>query len=539
MPVWKKKLSKLISVNNLVAVFFLTSTAHSAVPDSLEPEYAKAVITFNGKKYDETLITLDQLLKKAPKTIEFLELKALTLKATQNGEEAEKTYRSLIQIKEEQNSSTPQELAPYYFELGTLEYRKKNYKTAHQHLSQALEGDFNVGATHFFIGMIDFKEGRWESADTHFQGVIASNANDLKLPSHFYRGQTALKAGQSSLATNHFSKAKVMAESTMNNKDLSEDSRAVAQQIHTASSKALLPLQKSQFFGSAGFLSGYDSNVLSLPSSVSSSETTGKNSIKNTLQFGVGYRSSPIGQFQFVPSYRASINYNFNRDTRTGEYFSQLLSLSITRNPLESFHYGIRLGGSLIFQNNLDSESQSSTFKPYLLSASIAPYTNYQINSNWTLRGEFELSPTDFRQDNLQTDDAKRSGTTWSLQSTLINKAGSKYWNPKYSLFLGGDNTQGSEYQSFYYGLKVATTIHLSGSSKLTPSASLTVTDYHNRSPQRDDSNLTLQASFSKKMTRKWTLLGDFSLIRNHSNIVDSYQYSRFVLSGGINYALF
>ena len=86
-----------------VTVAFLTIITHSnlwaEIPTEMEPDYSEAVLSYNSKNYDRALAVLNTLLSKSPNTIEFMELKALTLKGSHRPEQSEEVYLQLIKEK--------------------------------------------------------------------------------------------------------------------------------------------------------------------------------------------------------------------------------------------------------------------------------------------------------------------------------------------------------------------------------------------------------------------------------------------------------
>ena len=67
----------------------------AALENQLEPEYAEAVLEYNAKNLDGALKLLTELQKRAPQTVEILELRAITLKAMKNDKDAETPKHSL------------------------------------------------------------------------------------------------------------------------------------------------------------------------------------------------------------------------------------------------------------------------------------------------------------------------------------------------------------------------------------------------------------------------------------------------------------
>lgn len=300
-----------------IAGSFLCGKVLAEIPGPLEPEYSEAVLAYNAKDYESALKILNQLLQKAPELPEALELKALTLRTKKDDVASVETYQKLIEVKKKENRP-PKEIAPYQFELGLIKYREKKIAEAKQHFEYSLREGFNDGVCYLYLGLFAFQSGDWNSAGKNFKGVLSSNADDLKPAAHFYLAQTFLKTEYPTGATQSLIAARNTSEALMENRDTSEDAKKVASQIHEATRKALEPFDHGQFFANAGLLMGYDSNVLAVPSSVSASAAAlGRGSVKTTLVGGAGYTTSPLKQFQIVPSYKGSANRNWSEDTKT------------------------------------------------------------------------------------------------------------------------------------------------------------------------------------------------------------------------------
>lgn len=522
----------------LFLCFLGFSSAYAEVPTPLEPEYAEAVLAYNGRNYDRALKVLDELIKSSPQTIEFLELKALTLKSALNAKESAQAYIELIRAKREMKAPE-KETAPYRFELAMIYFRADKMAPAKQQLLKALEFDFNVGASHFFLGLIAFKEAKWAEADRHFSGVTTSNAADLKPAAYFYRAQIAAKTAYPAGATQNFAAAQESAEAFMKDPEANPETKKIAQQIYDASAKALEPLNKNQWFGNVALLTSYDSNVLSIPNSVDAADATGKATVKEVLQLGLGYMTSPLSTIQFVPNYRGSFNYNFNRDSRAGEFISNTLALYVTRKPLSPFNLGLKLEGTYTFQNDVDPTTDKGTYRPFLFALSTGPYAKWEVGRKKFIGMEVFLGPQSFEQDDEQTATTKRSGTLVSTRAFWQNDNGDRFWNPSVSLTYTINSTDGSEFRSSGFTGGLSDLLYISDTTKLSLALTYALTSYPDRPIEsRNDKTLTFQAALTKRINRRLTFLSDLSYTNNASNITDTYTYNRFAVSAGVSYSL-
>lgn len=161
-----------------IAALVVGSTRLSAgIPSSLEPKYSEAVLAYNSKQFDRSIRLLKELLRQNPNLPEFLELEALSFKASNQDTKAAETYTRLLKVK---IAAPSQETAPYQFELGSLHFKAGDFDKAEPEFQSALDSGFNPGAAHFFLGMIAFRKGDWLAAETHLEKFRAFSVPDLR-----------------------------------------------------------------------------------------------------------------------------------------------------------------------------------------------------------------------------------------------------------------------------------------------------------------------------------------------------------------------
>ncbi|RYZ61251.1 MAG: hypothetical protein EOP09_20210, partial [Proteobacteria bacterium] len=112
-----------------IALLVAPLTGFAEIPNESEPDYSEAVIFYNTKRFDRALTMLEQLQRTLPKSVEVLELKALTLRATQKDKQAAVVYKDLIDLKTKQ-AAPRKEIAPYAFELGMIRFNEGDFKKA-------------------------------------------------------------------------------------------------------------------------------------------------------------------------------------------------------------------------------------------------------------------------------------------------------------------------------------------------------------------------------------------------------------------------
>ena len=129
-----------------------TAAAEESHPGiGLEAQYSEAVIAFNRQQTDEALRLLDRILAEHPDYTQAIELKALSLRNEGKDRPAVDEYLKLLKLKPEKDRG------PYYFEIGVICYRNKQYERARQYLERAIDLGTNVATAHLFHGSHGFQ----------------------------------------------------------------------------------------------------------------------------------------------------------------------------------------------------------------------------------------------------------------------------------------------------------------------------------------------------------------------------------------------
>lgn len=520
-----------------LALLFLAPVARSEVIKAHEPRYAEAILAFNAKKYREALKILDTLLNESPGLVEFLELKALALKSAKNDPESLKTYLSLIQAKTKAGSP-PSSIAPYHFESGVILFRSKKHPAARPHFEFAIQQDFNRETSHFFLGMIDFQSGDFEGSLPHFEVASKSVSLELKAPALFYLGQTHLKLNDPGAAVSCFSEARTLTESQTDE---------TSQAIYQATGAILAPLDQSRKFASLSLSLSYDSNVQALPNSLDGTLAFNKASVKNLLQAGFGYMSSPTKTFQWVPQYRLFYNYNFNRDTREGEFLNQYASLYLNHKALKKSGYGFKVDASLTFQNRVNDTTNRGTYRIFSSTGTLGAYFRNPFGSHWNSNLEASLGPQRYYTDSTLApalQDQKRSGGFFQIREVLSGSGYGRYFNPALILSFNEIDAEGNGNQAEFASKGGAAVLSNSflWSDRLRTSFGIfhSVTFYNRRNgPLRTDRNYALQADLNYQLNPKWTLIADASVAYNQSTVPGAFEYRRWTLSSGVSYSFY
>ncbi len=525
----------------LIATLLLGGPALRAdVPSELEPRFADAVLAYRQSQASDALQKLNALLKEAPGTIEFLELKALALKSTKDDRESSKTYAELIRQKLKARAPK-KELAPYYFELGLIRFREKDFSKARENLELALAESFNSGPANYFLGMIYFQLGSLDQAAKSFQNAIDSGVSELAPVSYFFMAQVNLKASFPSGAIENFTKAKEISQKILDKTDAPASSKETAKQIFDAATRALDTLDRNTWFGSVALIPGYDSNVLTYPKSIAQSSATDQKTAKIAYQAAIGYATSPIRAFQWVPSYRLVGNYNFNRNSRSGEYATNILSLSGNRRPLERTVFGFRLELPCTFQNQPDSSIANSKYRVLNFGASVGPTFRRQFNSKLTGTAESVWGYLRYPGDPSASSEAiQRSGMTSSSRAGLAWDNGSRWFNPGFHLSFQNTKTKGNEYKVRTYGASLQNSLNVIENVRLMTGVSASYSHYYARTPSiREDNTIVAFANGLWNLNKKFSITADASYTNNGSNEATTYEYNRVTFAAGLSYNFF
>jgi tetratricopeptide (TPR) repeat protein len=519
----------------LILVWAGISGARAEMIKAHEPRYAEAVLAYNARKYDEALKILASLLKEAPNLVEFLELKALALKSAKNDPESQKTYENLIQVKTAEGLSA-KALAPYFFELGVIHFRAKNPSKARPCFEFSIKNDFNQETAHFFIGLLSYQSNDFGGASEHFEKAAKTAVRELKAVATFYLAQALVKLGDSSSALSSFSEAKTFSEGL-------EDETSKA--IQKAANQVLDPLNQSKKFASIALSLSYDSNVQALPNSLDGTLAFNKASIKNLLQAGFGYMSSPTRTFQWVPQYRLFYNYNFNRDTREGEFLNQYVSLYLNRKPLEKSGYGFKVDASLTFQNQVDTNTDKATYRIFSSTATIGGYYRTRFGKHWNSNFDVSFGPQHYNTDSTLTNenlDERRSGGIFTMREVLSGTAYGRFFNPGLVLAFTKIDAEGdgnsAEFASRAGAVSVFNGFQWTDRIRNNLGISYSSTFYDRRNSFiRIDQNYAVQTDLSYQLNPKWNWIADASLSYNDSNVPDGFEYRRWTVSTGISYS--
>lgn len=518
----------------MVGLLGPASRAMAEIENSLEPEYALAVLDFNDGKFDSALRILQTLQKASPKTAEVLELKAITYKSMQDTKGAAKTYGELLQLKSK-DGKEKKESAPYAFELGVIRYNEKRYKEANSYLSYSAKYGFNVEVSRFYLGLSQIQTQAWRKAEFNLKKVVNGNVEELKPPAHYYLAQVYFKLGSTSEGFGNLIESKRSADRFIERSDVPAEAKKIAEQVKAAADATFAPFDKSQLFGNFSALLGYDSNALLVPAeSVIPTVSSGKSTMKTLVSAGLGYASSPMAMIQYVPSVRLNLNKNFNSASSASEFTDTTLSLYLTKDALAPRSFGLKTEGTFVFQNQTEP-SGSKKYRLYNTSFLLAPYVKWDASKNWTFNAEVGYRALGFNSEETLPVTLRRSGSGLVIKLTAQDRQLRKFLNPMYVLRLESNAAEGMEYEAKVFSAQFINTMKLS-SFDFAQVISLEKTVYPKSTTRRSDTLMSLSLLATRKIGPRWAVVVSGDLTKNSSSDKSSFSYDRFTLNSGLSY---
>ncbi len=501
-----------------------TQESHPGI--SRESRYAEAVIAFNKRKTEEAIKILDELLKEAPKTIEYLELKALALKGTGDEQTSLDLYRQLFEAKPEN------ERGPYAFEIAMIYNKQKNFKEAKPYFEKSIELNFNSSASHLFLGLGLFNESRFAEAEPHFNSVIGSGIIELEVIAQYYVSICYFKLYLSTRGVQELVEARDLALKLIKK----DETNANGKNIFEASEKMLQPFSTGQWFGNASMSTQYDSNIQQLPTGVSNTVAASNTStIKENILAGLGYMSAPANLIQAVIGYRGSFNKNFNQDTKNFEYFTNNASLFLNYRSLAKTNFGIKVESNFVFQNALIDPTNTSSgyeFQKFNLTVGGGAYIRHQWSRYWRTDAE-----VNYRTQKYYTS-MDQSGKNINASINTRRIAGDRYWNPGFSFIYEQNQANGADFYYKAFGLGFLNSMNFPALLTFTQGLDLLASDYLNSTAGRKDTNVSLRFGALKFITPKISVMADLNYIKNISTLSSSYTYHRLMTSLGIGFML-
>jgi tetratricopeptide (TPR) repeat protein len=515
-------------LGTLLLALLTTAVAWAGdVPVAQEPIYVRATLEFNGGKFDEALRLAEQVLSAAPAAFSAMELKALCLKAKGDDEGALRVYGDLIRNGEA--TSKPK----YYFEVAQILYGAKRYAQAAPYFHATIAAGFNRGASHYFLGIIDYQDKQWEAAELHLLETLASTADDLKPYANLYLGLIYYRTGYSIGAIRGLRAAREAVEPW---KKLSEPERKDAAETVSETVKPLLKqLDRVRWFGEVATMTEYDNNATLLPPGVNvgagaSSQRTARQVFTGTG----GLVSSPSRMFQAIVAYRSYFNYNYNADTKNFDFFSHLPSINVNYKPYLRLTPGAKIEGNYTFQNAA-SRDTSIEFHPYLLSGEMGPYLRYEVNPHLWLEGDAFYKPIKyFGEADVSLD--RRSGDGYIARAQVEYVSPSRFLAPTGYFSYEDVRADGANWQYYAWSLGFSNLARFDSVNQLFFSFDVSFPRFSARVPVREDAYLATKLRWIHALTRHFSFLTEFNYVSNRSTLEGLFSYNRAFGGAGLSY---
>ena len=490
---------------------------------------AEATLQYHTGDYNGAVATLKRIINgtqfRTKHQLAALELLALSFKQLKDEVAAAGVYRRLLATGDQK------ELPSYHFELGTIRIKAKNYNydETKTHFESSLEGYFNPGTSHFFLGLLAMKDENLQLAFYHFASAQHEKDSEQLMPAiRYYMSMTLLQLGKTETAIRHLKEIEVLDEKMKSN-PIAVNSTKGAQAI-------LKKLNSAEFFGSIGLISQLDTNVQSNPISVTNtSGATNQRSFKEVLNVSLTYSTSPFNRWQFTPTYNLYGNYNFNNNTRDFNFASHTLGIYTFYKPYERFAKGFKAQTTYSMKNT--GKNGATLYTKYSIAEEIGPIVKYALSSRSFLTGELYWTPHHFYSD-PKAGINRRSGQGLLARTSVDFISASRFWSPTGALSFVFDDTNGTAYDMTSFGIGLSNNMRLTKKLGFMQSFDSNFSDYYASNPRRNDKYLSGTLAFNYALIAKIRMNVDGTYIYNLSTIPNSYKYTRFLASLGFTYSL-
>lgn len=518
----------------LSAVFLCATSGYASIDADSEILASEAAIAIREGKYDEALRIANQGLAAAPLSLDLGEVKGMALL----GKKDEVGALAVFEKLKTHPGLSQKRGAGYQFQIAMIQLSKKNLPAARKGFTYALNNKFKETGAKYFLGIVDLEEKKFDSARENLLSVIGDDPTEYHAPARLYLAQLSNQLNDGGAALRFYGRAREDAREATRDISLTESTRAMARQVLLTTERDLKAYEESLFFAQVGLFVGYDTNILLLPSNaLSGSGGTGSPSGVGTLRYGIGYATTPLGDYQVVASYFGNANLNSSTITQSAEYFTHEVSVYLTKDPLSVTNYGLKLQGLGTLQYQKDPTTGNSKFALYAVQGAFGPYLRTALTNKWTIGAEALVQPQKFYLDQYQPSSNKRSGMDYAGRVFVAREGIGGYWNPSASLGFDYNNTSGEEFRSKRLSLEFANSMYLSNEILSSVSLNVAISQLTDRpAGTRNDQFVALSWYTGYRFSAELTGLLQLAYQNNFTN-TSSYRYSRIVGNVGASYA--
>ncbi len=529
-------MSREISVKTLflLCVILNAGAAFASLEADSDATATDAAILLREGKPDEALRILNQGLSANPKSVELQEVKALVLVAKKD----EAGASQILEKLKGQSGLSQKRLGGYQYQLGLMQFQRKNMAAAKKSFNYALSKKFNEAGSRYYLGVVELEEKNYSAARDNLLAVLQTDVKEFHPPARLYLAQLASQLNDGGSALRFYGRAREEARDMTTDMTISEGTRKLARQVMLNAERDLRAYEENLFFANVGLFAGYDSNILLLPSAaLSGAGGTGSPSGVGTFRYGLGYATTPMSDWQLVGSYYGNANLNSSAITQSAEFFNHDLAVYLTRNPLKATNYGMKLQGIGILQYQKDPATSNSKFALYSVQGSFGPYYRTQLTPGWYIGAEALFQPQKFHLDQYQPLTNKRSGWDALGRVYVARESVGGSWNPSASLALDYNNTSGEEFRSKRLALDLSNTVYLSPDFITSYGATIALLSFTDRpAGTRSDQFMGVTGNLGYRLMPEMMVLANLQLQSNFTNTA-SYRYSRIVGNVGATYA--
>lgn len=523
-----------MNIRNTVALvlsfLFLSVTQVFALTNGeQEVLHTRALLDYHSKKYSVAKAKLNKILTANPKSVQALELLALVQKESKEDRQALDTYYKLIAAVAKAKQ------APYRFEAGLLEYQLKNYAAAENHLWESAKNGFNPGTSFFFLGLMDFEKQDFKAAMHHFSAALDyKDAEAMKTMSQYYLSLAYSRQGKVDAAVRGYHKTAITVPDVKN-----DALQKAARDLRRNALNELKSFDHHQWMASVTLLGQWDGNVQTNPSDTYNPLASSmQRSWKNAVNLTMGYATSPVRMFQFMPSYRMYTNYNYNTQARDFNFFTHSAGFYLLYKPYNPISVGIKSDATYTMKNNIPTGASYNKidFRSFSLVADIGLVGRWAFSPRTMFVIEAVGRPKRYYTDPA-TGVTRRTGSGSLVKVMYDHVSGNRWWNPNGTVSFEWDNTEGKNYMMHAFGASVGDTVDVI--NKLTATQSfeyLGTSFFKTTNPQRSDEYFAMRTMFAYSFTSSLSAMTDFMYVINDSTIPSIYKYRRILSSVGLTY---